>query len=81
MVLSEMQAGFCCSLCMMSRQWPSTMRNFFPSLGICFMMSSEPKMGSRYSQAPCTLVQASMMSCVWRRKRSHSPSREPSDLE
>ena len=35
------------TFCMMSRQMRSISRNAAPSLGICFIISSDPKMGSR----------------------------------
>ena len=35
-----------------------------PSFGICRMMSSEPKIGSKYCQTPCTFSQMSSTSCI-----------------
>ena len=46
------------SLHMMSTSW-----NLLPSSGICFTMSSELKMGSRYSQVCWHLSQLSIRSC------------------
>ena len=50
------------TLFMVSRHMPSCFLKSAPSLGICRMMSSEPKIGSRYCQTPCTLSQMSMRS-------------------
>ena len=54
-------------LAMMFRQIRSTLLNFRPSTGICFMMSSLLKMGSRYSQDSWHLSHASRMS--WERQK------------
>lgn len=37
-----------------SRQFVSTILNLSPSIGICFKMSSELKIGSRYNHVACT---------------------------
>ena len=39
---------------MMSLQFLSTVVNLLPSSGIWLMMSGEEKIGSKYSQVPCT---------------------------
>mmetsp|Transcript_8250 Transcript_8250/g.18106 ORF Transcript_8250/g.18106 Transcript_8250/m.18106 type:complete len:246 (-) Transcript_8250:315-1052(-) len=49
---------------METRQVLSTALNILPSVGIWRMMSSEEKMGSRYSQVDCTFIQLSRMSCI-----------------
>ena len=48
---------------MMSRHSLSTWRNFSPSSGICLTMSSDEKMGSRYSHVCWHLSQLSSSSC------------------
>lgn len=52
-------------------QYPSTRANFLPSSGICAMMSSELKMGSRYSQVAWHFSQASRISCMRSSFSSH----------
>ena len=49
-----------------------TLLNFLPSTGICFMMSSELKMGSRYSHDSWHLSHASKISCMLNSLSSHS---------
>ena len=49
----------------------NTLLNFLPSTGICFIMSSELKIGSRYSQDSWHLSQASRMSCMLNNLSSH----------
>ncbi|KAF5883835.1 Uncharacterized protein DAT39_022904, partial [Clarias magur] len=55
----------------MSLQQVSTMLNLRPSSGICAMMSSELKMGSRYSQDDWHFSMASKMSCTCTSVSSH----------
>ena len=49
-----------------------TLLNFLPSTGICFMMSSELKMGSRYNHDSWHLSHASKISCILNSLSSHS---------
>ena len=57
---------------MTSFQFLSTCWKSFPSSGICCKMSSEEKMGSRYSHCACTLSHSSSVSCSSRSRASHS---------
>ena len=50
----------------------STAPKRFPSSGSCSMMSSDPKMGSRYIQARCSASHSSSTSLVMLSVRSHS---------
>ena len=47
---------------LLSRHMPSCFLKSLPSSGIWRIMSSEPKMGSRYCHTPCTLSQMSIRS-------------------
>ena len=57
---------------MTSFQFLSTCWKSFPSSGICCRMSSEEKMGSRYSHCACTLSHSSSVSCSNKSRASHS---------
>ena len=48
-----MMSGLSLTVAMMLRQVASICLKALPSLGICFMISSELKMGSKYSHLPC----------------------------
>ncbi len=59
-------------MAIMSRQCPSTMLNLRPSSGICAMISSEPKIGSRYNQVAWTFSHSSRISWIICRRLLHS---------
>ena len=50
---TSMMAGLSLTAAMILRQVASIWRKALPSLGICFMISSELNMGSKYSHLPC----------------------------
>lgn len=56
-------SGFFCIFSIDCLQVESTARNLRPSLGICCIISSEPKIGSRYSHCCWQLSHSSMISC------------------
>mmetsp|Transcript_2471 Transcript_2471/g.8791 ORF Transcript_2471/g.8791 Transcript_2471/m.8791 type:complete len:390 (-) Transcript_2471:1918-3087(-) len=68
-----MAPGASAVLDIISRQMESTCMNLRPSSGICFMMSSEPKIGSRYCHVAWHVSQLSSMSCSVCRVSSHTP--------
>lgn len=64
---------------MTSFQCLSTVLKSRPSSGICFIMSSEEKIGSRYSHWACTFSHSSMVSWMRSRRSSHSWSHTTGD--
>ncbi len=67
-------SGCSCTRFMMRRQIASMSRKAWPSRGICFMISSAPKMGSRYSHLPWHLSHCSRMSCGGAHTHTHRAS-------
>ncbi len=63
--------GFSAVSAMTLRYSLSTTANRRPSVGICRMMSSLEKMGSRYSHVRCTASHSSTTACTATRVRSH----------
>ena len=64
----------------LSRHMPSCFLKSLPSSGIWRMMSSEPKMGSRYCQIPCTLSQMSIRSWMRTSFADHALARSSKGL-
>ncbi len=60
--LTCIMSGSSLTAAMMVRQAASISRKALPSTGICFMISSAPKMGSRYSHLPWHLSHSSRIS-------------------
>mmetsp|Transcript_13745 Transcript_13745/g.31865 ORF Transcript_13745/g.31865 Transcript_13745/m.31865 type:complete len:305 (-) Transcript_13745:1763-2677(-) len=73
-------AGLATVIFIVSLNVRSTWSKRSASAGICFLMSSLLKMGSRYSHCACTLSQMSMTSWVTRRNFSQSLARTSKGL-